>query len=83
MGNVRIKPERLAEKLALIRRNLDLTLIEMAEKLSSEKIALRKSDVSRYESGLREPSLLVLLGYAKLGQTTIDVLADDEVDFSP
>lgn len=80
MGNARIKPERLAEKLSLIREQLELTQLEMAEKLSGEKITLRKSDISRYESGTREPPLIVLLYYARLANTTIDILADDDVD---
>ncbi|MDQ3803982.1 MAG: helix-turn-helix domain-containing protein [Acidobacteriota bacterium] len=36
--------------------------------------------VSKFELGEREPSLLVLLRYARLAGVSIDVLADDELD---
>lgn len=79
MGNPRIKPEFLAEKLLAIRTELRLTQIELAEELSCEKIKLRKSDISRYESGTREPSLVVLLRYARLANVTMETLVDDKL----
>jgi transcriptional regulator with XRE-family HTH domain len=81
MGNARMKPERLAEKLSLIREKLKLTQMEMAEELSNEKITLRKSDISRYESGMREPSLIILLSYARLAHVTMEILVDDKIEF--
>jgi transcriptional regulator with XRE-family HTH domain len=38
------------------------------------------SAVSGYELGTREPSLPVLLRYARLAGMTMDVLVDDEMD---
>jgi transcriptional regulator with XRE-family HTH domain len=36
--------------------------------------------VSEFERGLREPSLLALLQYARLAGVSTDVLIDDELD---
>jgi transcriptional regulator with XRE-family HTH domain len=38
------------------------------------------SAVSGYELGTREPSLPVLLKYARLAGVSMDVLVDDELD---
>ena len=82
MGSAsRIKPEKLGEKLMAIRNQFEYSFSEMAARLSDERITVLRTDVSRYEKGLREPSLVVLLRYAKLAGTTLDVLADDEVKF--
>jgi transcriptional regulator with XRE-family HTH domain len=35
--------------------------------------------LSEYESGIREPDLLVLLRYARLAHVSVDVLIDDEL----
>lgn len=79
MGSAsRVKPQKLAEKLSSIRSYLKLNQVELAEKLSHGRLQLRKSDISRYESGLREPALIVLLRYARLGNVSIEILADDE-----
>lgn len=79
MGSAkREKPEFLAEKLLAVRNKLSLTLEQMADELSTDKIKLRKSDVSRYETGSREPSLIVLLKYARLADVYADALIDDK-----
>lgn len=81
MGSAsRIKPKRLAEKLLAIRNAFNLSQSEMAEKLSIKPINVRRSDVSRYELGIREPPLPVLLKYARLVSIIVDVLIDDELN---
>jgi transcriptional regulator with XRE-family HTH domain len=81
MGSAsRMKPEFLATKLYSIRQRFNYSLEKMAESLSDEKTQLRKSDISRYESGLREPSLIILLRYARLANVIVDVLIDDKLD---
>ena len=81
MGSAgRIKPDLLGKKLLAIRIKLDMSQIQLAEKLSNKRIQLRKSDISRYESGLREPSLLTLLQYARLANVTMEMLVDDEIE---
>jgi transcriptional regulator with XRE-family HTH domain len=82
MGSAsRSKPEKLGQKLKAIRNQFDDSFTQMADRLSDNKITVLRTDVSRYEKGLREPSLIILLRYAKLVRITIDVLADDEIEF--
>lgn len=81
MGSAsRVKPEKLGRKLTKIRNHFGDSFSQMAERLSDEKVVILRTDVSRYEKGLREPSLITLLRYAKLIGTTLDILADDELE---
>jgi len=41
---------------------------------------LIQGTISAYELGNREPSLLVLLNYARVAGVYVDVLVDDELD---
>ena len=77
----RAMPKLLGKKLHRIRENMDLTLEGMIEQLDCPDIPLYPASISMYESGKREPPLLVLLRYAKLAKTTIDILADDEIEY--
>ena len=75
----REKPERLAEKLLQIRLALDLSQGDLLSRFGlSER--LNRDDVSKYERGVREPSLPVLLRYARSVGISTDVLIDDELD---
>ena len=77
--SARERPERLAEKLLQIRSGLGLSQNEMLVKLGlSDKVF--RSAVSGYELGTREPSLIVLLKYARLAKISTDILIDDEMD---
>ena len=76
----RQQPVRLAAKLKEIRTKLDLTQEYMAERLRRVKAGLQSGHVSEYETGKREPSLLVLLAYAKLAGISTDVLIDDDME---
>ncbi|HEX8736457.1 MAG TPA: helix-turn-helix transcriptional regulator [Pyrinomonadaceae bacterium] len=80
MGRVsREKPKRLAEKLLKIRIDLELSQNQMLEKLGLGKKVFR-SAVSGYELGTREPTLPILLKYARLAGISTDILIDDELD---
>ena len=80
MGRVsREKPKRLAEKLLQTRINLGLSQNQMLEKLGLNEKVFR-SAISGYELGTREPTLPILLKYARLAKTSTDVLIDDELD---
>jgi transcriptional regulator with XRE-family HTH domain len=80
MGRVsREKPKRLAEKLLQIRNNLGLSQNQMLEKLGLNDKVFR-SAISGYELGTREPTLLILLNYARLAGICLDVLADDGLE---
>lgn len=79
MGYARPKPERLAEKLRQIRLALGLSQPEMWKRLGVEdRIAYTR--ISEYESGKREPLLMVLLQYARLAAVNTEALIDDELD---
>ncbi len=73
------RPRRLAAKLLQVRKMLDLTQEQMlvALKLNHK---VQASAVSGFELGTREPSLLVLLKYARLAGVVMDVLVDDKLD---
>ncbi|HZH91576.1 MAG TPA: helix-turn-helix transcriptional regulator [Pyrinomonadaceae bacterium] len=75
----RAKPERLAEKLRTIRDAFGLSQRELVKRLETGNLIDAKH-VSKFELGEREPSLLVLLYYARLAGISIDVLADDDLN---
>ena len=75
----RDKPARLAEKLRAIREAFGLSQGELVRRLDAGELIDAKH-VSKFELDEREPSLLVLLRYARLAGVTIDVLADDKLD---
>jgi transcriptional regulator with XRE-family HTH domain len=75
----REKPERLAEKLLTIRQTLGLSQTEMLKRLGAEdRMAYHR--ISEFESGKGEPSLLILLEYARVAGVCVDTLIDDELD---
>ncbi len=81
MGTARReRPARLPVKLRQIRAALGLTQEKMAEHLGSVKSPPRPGHVSEFEQGKREPSLAVLLRYARIACGYVDVLIDDELD---
>jgi transcriptional regulator with XRE-family HTH domain len=84
MGSSRPQPKGLAAKLRQIRTSLDLTQQEMVKRLKSQGVhlTLYPGNISRFEQGLREPPLLVLLAYARIARITIDVLVDDKLELS-
>jgi transcriptional regulator with XRE-family HTH domain len=80
MGTLgRQKPKRLAEKLLIIRRSFGDSQNSLLRHLGLTD-ELTQSDVSAFERGTREPSLSVLLDYARAAGIWIDVLVDDELD---
>lgn len=76
----RPKVERLGPKLREIRRQLDLTLIQMIERLNCPDMRLHAASISEYESGKRDPPYQVLLRYARVAGVIVDVLIDDNLD---
>ena len=77
--NPRVRPQRLAEKLRYIRISLDLTQAELLRQLDIEGLATQ-SKISEFESGKRDPSLLILLQYSRLAGVHMEDLVDDETD---
>jgi transcriptional regulator with XRE-family HTH domain len=74
----RERPRRLGAKLLQIRQALDLTQAQMLVTLKLDKKVFA-SAISGYELGTREPTLPVLLRYARLVGVSTDVLIDDDL----
>lgn len=80
MGHkARRKPLNLAKKLVHVRNALGLSQNEMIWRLGLSD-ELRQSHISGFELGTREPSLIVLLRYARVAGVTMEMLVDDELD---
>ena len=77
--NPRVRPKRLAEKLRYIRTSLNLTQEGLLQALGIEGL-VTQSKISEFESGKREPSLLVLLQYSRLAGVHMEDLVNDEAD---
>jgi transcriptional regulator with XRE-family HTH domain len=71
-------PKLLANKLKLIRTRVGVGQAEMAELLSKAQSPPDGAMVSRFERGLREPNLFVILEYAKLARINPVLLIDDQ-----
>jgi transcriptional regulator with XRE-family HTH domain len=78
----RPRPKRLAAKLKKIRTSLGLSQNELIAKLGAHDEIVR-STVSSFERGEREPSLPLLLRYARLAGVSTDVLIDDALELDP
>ena len=79
MGHARRRPERLAEKLLKIRTTLGLSQTELWKRLGVED-QIPYTRISDYELDKSEPTLMILLQYARVAGVSMDVLADDEMD---
>jgi transcriptional regulator with XRE-family HTH domain len=75
----RIRPERLAEKLRLIRTALGLSQSDMLWRLGYGEV-LNLGRMSDYEQGKSEPPLPILLEYARAANIYVEALIDDELD---
>lgn len=75
----RSKPERLAEKLVQIRTALGLSQSDMWRRLEAEDLIVVKQ-ISAYEVGKREPTLKVILQYARVAGVPTEVLIDDDLE---
>jgi len=71
-------PKRLAKKLAQIRADLGLSQTEIVRALNYKASPLRPAQISQFETGRREPPLMLLLAYARLAGVSTDVLIDDK-----
>jgi transcriptional regulator with XRE-family HTH domain len=79
MGNPRPKPKRLAEKLRAIREGLGLFQTQMLKRLEHEE-TMHYGRISEYESGKREPTLMMILRYTRVAGVHIEDIVDDGLD---
>jgi transcriptional regulator with XRE-family HTH domain len=70
-------PRKLARKLRQVRVRAGLSQGEMAKKLD----VTDRARISQFESGKRQPSLLVLLRYSRLAGVSVETLIDDKLKF--
>ncbi|HEX8560667.1 MAG TPA: helix-turn-helix transcriptional regulator [Pyrinomonadaceae bacterium] len=75
----RLKQERLGEKLLQIRLALGLSQTELLHRLGAENL-ISYTQISRYETGQREPPLRILLQYARTANVSVEALIDDGLD---
>ena len=78
--NRRPQPRRMGAKLLEIRKSLGYSQEQMAKRLDTNRSPVYPTHISEFERGLREPSLLVLLEYARIGGVSTDALIDDKLD---
>jgi transcriptional regulator with XRE-family HTH domain len=78
-SSARERPVHLPRKLLAIREHLCLSQTEMGIRLGLEQ-PFARNYVSGYERGTREPTLKVLLAYARAAGISTDVLIDDELE---
>lgn len=83
MGGSRRRPQLLHLKLAMIRESLKVTQSDLARILiavikSHSGREIKSCCVTDYESG-REPDLLIMLAYVRLGRVQMESVVDDEV----
>jgi len=79
---VRPRPRNLSRKLRQIRIDLGLSQLQMIRRLGFEN-SLHPGRISEYESSMREPSLLILLAYARLAGVHLEEIVDDDLDLPP
>lgn len=85
----RTVPEKMPEKLQSIRLSLELGLEDMVRKLNDmltdlkyPNVKIYRGHIREFEQGKREPSLPVLLAYARIAEVYVDALIDNEIDLS-
>lgn len=75
----RKRPSRLHEKLFEIRQNLGLSQSEMVGRMGLTD-EIERDYISKFERGTLEPTLWVLLQYARVANVYVDVLIDNNLD---
>ena len=73
----RYRPKNLGRKLFQIRYALGLSQSEMIRRLGAEEL-FSTARISEYETGIREPSLWVLLAYGRVARIHLELIIDDE-----
>ena len=70
----RESPKKLGAKMREVRLRLEMTQEQVADYLGTDSGA-----ISRYERGLREPSLLEILAFSRMSGVEVEVLIDDKM----
>jgi transcriptional regulator with XRE-family HTH domain len=75
----RAMPKKLGHKMKKIRLRLGMSQREIVKALNYKDTPLRASQISQYEQGQREPTMMLVLAYARLAGISTDVLIDDKL----
>jgi transcriptional regulator with XRE-family HTH domain len=75
----RDRPTKLGKKLSQIRKHLGVSQDGMVRQLGLSP-KLTRNDISKYERGVREPALGVLLKYARIAKLNVELLIDDQMN---
>ena len=79
----RSRPKKLGAKLKQIREELGMSQREIVKALKYKDTPLRASQISQYEQGQREPTMMLVLAYARLAKVPVEVLIDDKMKLPP
>lgn len=77
--NRRAMPKKLGKKLLQIRLNLGMSQRQIVDALNYKDTPLRASQISQYENGQREPTMMLVLAYARLAKVPMERLVDDKM----
>lgn len=75
----RRRPKRLPEKLLKIRQKLELSQSDMVRCMGLAN-EIERDYISKFERGTLEPSLWILLQYARSANVFVEVLIDNDLD---
>jgi transcriptional regulator with XRE-family HTH domain len=75
----RAMPKKLGKKMRQIREGLGMSQRQIVDALSYRDTPLRASQISQYENGQREPTMMLVLAYARLAKVPMEVLVDDKL----
>lgn len=75
----RAMPKKLPAKLLAIREKLGMSQRQLVEALNYKATPLRASQISQYENGQREPTMMLVLAYARLAKVSVECLIDDKM----
>ena len=77
--NRRAMPKKLGKKMKQIREGLGMSQREIVKALNYKDTPLRASQISQYENGNREPTMMLVLAYARLANVPMECLVDDKM----
>ena len=75
----RAMPKKLGKKMKQIRERLGMSQREIVKALNYKDTPLRASQISQYEQGQREPTMMLVLAYARLAKVPMECLVDDKM----
>ena len=76
---MRDRPKHVAPKLKAIRERLGLSQSQMVRRLNFKG---EYSRISEWELGRRNPSVKVLLSYARAAKVPLEEIVDDEMELT-